>query len=79
MFNPKFRQRAKSQIAAGAGPCRMSGQPLFVSGGRFITERAWLIQKAQRQNPRLADLNFDTMAGLEASPFQPVAGQSDFG
>jgi hypothetical protein len=34
--------------------------------------------KSQRQNSRLADLNFDTVAGVEARPFQPPAKESDF-
>jgi len=52
---------------------KKSGQP------RCAITRLVQFQKSQRQNPRLTDLHFNTIAGLEASPFQPPARKPDFG
>jgi hypothetical protein len=50
-----------------------------MSGACFWNREAGLIDKSQRQYPRLTELHFDTMTGAEPGAFQPMAGQPDFG
>jgi hypothetical protein len=56
----------------------MSRHPAFISEAGIIGALAGLFQKVKCQRPRLADLNFDTMAGLEPGTLQPLSSETDF-
>ena len=63
--HPRPKILRRGQAAAEAGPCRMSGHPVF-QDSVFIAERAELFLETECQQPRLIDLDFYAVPRLEA-------------